>query len=389
MCGTSRVRRLTSPALEFIDNPIRTEYPFHVGKCNLDLAQRPSILRGQYQPLLSPWERRPFAGGCFRLWFIGIIRSMTNIRLGTRGSVLARRQADWTTDALQKLGCDVEIVVIKTSGDFRQDGPIGSIGAPGVFTKELQRTLLDKTIDVAVHSLKDLPTEPLDGLSLGAVPKRGPHRDVFVSNTAKTIDKLPHGCVIGTGSLRRKTQILYRFGDRFRIEDVRGNVETRLRKLDEGRIDALLLAEAGLVRLGLSDRIASFLEPPVFLPAVGQGALGLEIRCGDTETAAVIAPLNDSATFAAVRAERAMLRKLQGGCIAPIAALGTVVNDQLTLLGRILSLDGSKMFEQTASAALSELPESLGIRLAESLLENGADEIINDLVRQRTPNHEP
>ena len=324
--------------------------------------------------------------GCYiaRVWFADTIGFMQNIRLGTRGSVLARWQADWTANALRKHGCGVEIVVITTTGDLKQDGPIANIGAPGVFTKELQRALLDETIDVAVHSLKDLPTEPVDGLSLGAVPKRGPHRDVFVSNTAKAIDELPRNGVIGTGSLRRKTQILYRFGGRFRIEDVRGNVETRLRKLDEGRIDALILAEAGLTRLGFSDRITSFLEPPEFLPAVGQGALGLEVRRGDTETATAIAPLNDPATFAAVLAERAMLRRLQGGCIAPIGAFGIVGNEQFTLRGRILALDGSKMFDQTATATPSEPPEPLGIRLAESLLGSGADKIVDDLIRRRT-----
>ena len=314
---------------------------------------------------------------------------MTNIRLGTRGSTLARWQADWTAGILRKLGCDVKIVVVKTTGDLRQDGPIANIGAPGVFTKELQRALLDKTIDIAVHSLKDLPTEPVDGLSLAAVPSRGPFRDVFVSNTAKTIDKLPNGSVIGTGSLRRKAQILYRFGDRYRIEDVRGNVETRLRKLGEGQIDALILAEAGLARLGLSDRITSLLEPPDFLPAIGQGALGIEIRCGDSQTATAIAPLNDPATFAAVQAERAMLRRLQGGCIAPIAAFGIVENNRLTLHGRILAPDGSKMFERTVSATFAESSETLGIQLAESLLESGADEVVDDLIRQRTTNYEP
>ena len=291
-----------------------------------------------------------------------------NIRLGTRGSILARRQADWTADALCKLGHAVELVVIKTTGDLRQDGPIANIGAPGVFTKELQRALLEQMIDIAVHSLKDLPTESVDGLVLAAVPQRGPYRDVFVSNTAKTIDELPAGCIIGTGSLRRRTQILYRFGDRFRIDDVRGNVETRLRKLDEGRIDALILAEAGLIRLGFSDRIASVLEPPGFLPAVGQGALGIEIRGDDSETKAAIAPLNDLATFAAVSAERAMLRRLQGGCIAPIAALGSVESGQLTLHGRILTLDGAKMYEQTITASPADSPETIGIQLAESLL---------------------
>ena len=305
------------------------------------------------------------------------------IRLGTRGSVLARWQADWTATTLRRLGYNVEIVVIKTSGDAIQDGPIANIGATGVFTKEIQRALLDNVVDIAVHSLKDLPTEPVDGLILGAVPLRGPYRDVFVSQIAKTIEELPKGSVIGTGSLRRKTQILHRFGNRFRIEDIRGNVETRLRKLDDGQVDALVLAEAGLVRLGFSERITSFLEPPDFFPAVGQGALGIEVRNDDSATAAIVEPLNDPTTFAAVLAERAMLRTLQGGCIAPIAALGTVENNCLSLQGRILSADGTKVIQRTATASSTESPESLGVCLAEELLKNGADEIMKEFLLQR------
>ncbi len=301
------------------------------------------------------------------------------IRLGTRGSLLARWQADWTADALRKLGYQVEIVAIKTSGDLYQDGPITNIGAPGAFTKEIQRALLDRTIDIAVHSLKDLPTESVDGLCLGAVPERGPHRDVFVSRTATTIDELPEGSVIGTGSLRRRTQILHRFGNRFRVEDVRGNVETRLRKLDEGQVQALILAEAGLVRLGFADRISSFLEPPDFLPAVGQGALGIEIRKDDSSTAIAVAAINDSPTFDAVCAERALLQTLQGGCLAPIGAFGRQENHRLSLHGRILSTDGSKMYEKTFSADSDESPQSLGIRLAKELLKDGADAIIEQL----------
>ena len=303
------------------------------------------------------------------------------LRLGTRGSVLARWQADWTAVALRRLGYEVEIVFVKTSGDTIQDGPITNIGAPGVFTKEIQRALLDGQVDIAVHSLKDLPTEHVDGLTLGAVPPRGPYRDVFVSQIAPTLGELPDGFVIGTGSLRRKSQILYNFGNRFRIEDIRGNVETRLRKLDAGQVDSLVLAEAGLVRLGFSDRIASFLEPPEFLPAVGQGALGIEIRSDDTVTATAVEPLNDPATFAVVLAERAFLRTLQGGCIAPIAALGTVAENGLILQGRILSADGTKMVQRTIT--LADSPEHLGIRLAEVLLQDGADEIMEQFRLQR------
>lgn len=305
------------------------------------------------------------------------------LRLGTRGSRLARWQADWCAERLGQQGVEVEIVVIQTSGDAVQHEPITRIGAQGIFTREIQRALLRGEIDVAVHSLKDLPTESVDGLMLGAVPPRGPYRDAFLSLRAERLEDLPEKARIGTGSLRRKTQIVNRFGDRFRIDDIRGNVETRLRKLDEGEFDALVLAEAGLVRLGFADRIRSFLEPPFFLPAIGQGALGLEIRSDDPAVAKMISPISDPATFAAVLAERAMLRTLQGGCIAPIAALGSVEENRLTLHGRILSLDGTRLFEATQSCRLNDDPEHLGNALASELLENGADAALEEIKRLR------
>jgi hydroxymethylbilane synthase len=294
------------------------------------------------------------------------------IRLGTRGSTLARWQANWTAERLNEQGIATKIVVIQTSGDLIQNESIVNIGAQGVFTKEIQRALLDNKIDVAVHSLKDLPTENVDGLSLVAVPKRESYRDAFVSPIAGKIEDLPppsrRGAArIGTGSLRRKTQILHYFGDKYHVEDIRGNVETRLRKLEQGEYDALILAEVGLVRLGFAQSIRSFLEPPFFLPAIGQGALGWEIRTNDRRMAELLQPLNDAATFAAVLAERAMLRELRGGCSAPIAALGTVKDFTLTLHGRVLSLDGKQMLDAVQSAPLADDPEILGINVAHEL----------------------
>ena len=242
-----------------------------------------------------------------------------------------------------------------------------NIGAQGVFTKEIQRALLDNVIDIAVHSLKDLPTEDVAGLTLVAVPTRASSRDALVSSIAEKIEELPKGSRIGTGSLRRKMQVLYHFGDKFRVEDIRGNVETRLKKLQRGEYDALILAEAGLDRLGFANVIRSYLVPPLFLPAIGQGALGWEIRSEDRQTAELLLPLTDTSTFAAVRAERAMLRELQGGCSAPIAALGTVEDSTLTLHGRILSLDGKYRFDVVQSAPLSDAPELVGIRVAQEL----------------------
>lgn len=293
--------------------------------------------------------------------------STQTVRIGTRGSVLARWQANWTAEQLQAQGIATEIVVIQTSGDRVQNEPIIAIGAQGVFTKEIQRALLENEIDLAVHSLKDLPTEPVAGLILAAVPKRESYRDAFVSPLAEKIEDLPQGARIGTGSLRRKSQILYYYGDKYRIEDIRGNVETRLRKLAQGEYDALILAEAGLRRLGHADSIRSVLDFPFFLPAIGQGALGWEIRSEDQQTFELLQPFSDVPTFTAVLAERAMLRELQGGCSAPIAALGTVKDSVLTLQGRILSTDGTQMYDAVQSCSADSDPERLGMNVAREL----------------------
>ncbi|MDR2756820.1 MAG: hydroxymethylbilane synthase [Planctomycetaceae bacterium] len=305
------------------------------------------------------------------------------IRFGTRGSILARWQTNWCVNLLKEKNIDSKIVIIETSGDRVPDKSIANIGAQGVFTKEIQSALLRHEIDVAVHSLKDLPTEPVAGLVLASVLKRDSFRDAFLSHKATVIEELPKGSRIGTGSLRRKTQIIYRFGNLFQIDEIRGNIETRLHKLDQGEYNALILSEAGLVRLGLSERICSFLELPFFLPAVGQGAIGLEIRLDDLHTAEQIAPLGDTPTFTAVLAERAMLQKLQGGCIAPIAALGRVEGEMLVLQGRILSLDGKTMFETTLSTPISNDPNSLGIAVANELVKMGADTILDEIRQQR------
>ena len=281
---------------------------------------------------------------------------------------MARWQANWTAEQLKTQGIATATVIIQTSGDLVQNESIVNIGAQGVFTKEIQRALLENKIDIAIHSLKDLPTEQVVGLSLVAVPKRESYRDAFVSLIAENINDLPKGSRIGTGSLRRKTQILHYFGNQYHIEDIRGNVETRLRKLEQGEYDALILAEAGLIRLGLADSIRSVLEPPLFLPAIGQGALGWEIRTDDQQTAELLQPLMDESTFIAVLAERAMLRELRGGCSAPIAALGTVKDSTLNLHGRVLSLDGKKMFNTIQSAPLSDDPALLGKCVARNLL---------------------
>ena len=289
------------------------------------------------------------------------------LRIGTRGSALARWQADWVAARLRESGVGVEIVEIRTAGDESTTEPVRELGAVGVFTKEIQAALLDERIDLAVHSLKDLPTEPISGLELAAVPVRGPYRDAVVCGSSPSLDDLPEGATIGTGSLRRRTQLLYKYPGRFRILEIRGNVDTRLRKVMQGEYDAILLAEAGLVRLGLERHITTILEPPGFLPAVGQGALGLEIRGNDTQTREVVAFLNDPDTFAAITAERAFLKRMEGGCSAPIAAHGTVMDGVLFLHGRVLSLDGREMNECCRFASPEEAQE-LGELVADRLL---------------------
>ncbi|MEX2560577.1 MAG: hydroxymethylbilane synthase, partial [Pirellulales bacterium] len=243
------------------------------------------------------------------------------LRLGTRASPLARWQADWVARELSQQGIEVQMVPLTTHGDQDWGGPIGAIGTQGVFTKAIQRVLLAGEIDLAVHSLKDLPTEPVAGIVLAAVPERGPAGDVLVSSRAESWETLPPQAVVGTGSLRRRAQLWHARSDLV-MHDVRGNVETRLAKLDAGQYDELILAEAGLVRLGLAGRITQILPSSVMLPAVGQGALGIEARQDDSATRGLLAPLNDLATQQAVLAERAMLAALRGGCLAPVAAWG-------------------------------------------------------------------
>jgi len=296
------------------------------------------------------------------------------LRLGTRASALARWQADWVASRLETLGVTVESVPIVTTGDRQRREPVENIGGWGVFTKEIQRALLDGRIDLAVHSLKDLPTEKTGGLCLAAVPKRGPAGDALVSSRHASLDELPKGAVVGTGSLRRRAQLLHVRPD-LRIKEIRGNVDTRLKKLDRGDYDALVLAEAGLRRLGLADRITQPLPTSIVLPAVGQGALGLETRQEDQETRSVVIELHHSATQAAVLAERAMLAALEGGCLAPIGAWGRIDTRRLVLTGRVISTDGAESIATTLTGDPGE-PNRLGRRVAQRLIKQGADRLI-------------
>ena len=297
------------------------------------------------------------------------------LRLGTRASVLARWQADWVAARLRELGRDVELVLVSTRGDREQTQSIGAIGGDGLFTKELQRSLLANEVDLAVHSLKDLPTEPVPGLRLGAVPERGPIGDVLVSRSHVQFADLPAGAVIGTGSQRRRAQLLHVRPDLV-MRDIRGNVETRLRKLHAGDYDALVLAEAGLARLQLDHEITERLPTSLILPAVGQGALGVECRDNDAQTLAAISPLDHRDTHAAVVAEREMLRALSGGCLAPVAAWGRIAPDgQLQLAAAVLSADGQQRLAAEGVSAV-DAAEELGRQVAAELAAQGAGELI-------------
>jgi hydroxymethylbilane synthase len=302
---------------------------------------------------------------------------MTPLRLGTRGSHLAMWQANHIAERLRPViePRPVEIVVIETHGDVIQDRPLAAMGGFGVFTKAIQDALLDGRVDVAVHSLKDLPTIPLPGLELAAVPPRGPTGDAFVSHKHSRFDDLPKGAIVGTSSLRRKAQLLNRRPD-LKIVDLRGNVETRLRKLREQDLDAIVLAQAGLLRLGQGDAISEILDPTWMLPAVGQGAIGLECRTADAETRHFVEAVNDTATWAAVRAERAMLWGLGGGCLVPVGAYTKVEGHLLTIRGAVLSPDGTRKVVDTHRGP-TEQPLNVGAELAARLLSAGARELLN------------
>ncbi len=295
------------------------------------------------------------------------------LRLGTRASALARWQAEWVAAQLRGCGIEIELTPIATTGDRRQEA-IAAFGGEGVFTKEIELALLDGRIDLAVHSLKDLPTAVAAGLCLAAVPERAPAGDVLVSAHAASLAELPEGATIGTGSLRRRTQLLH-FRRDLQMKDVRGNIDTRLRKLAEGAYDALVLAEAGLRRLGLERHITQVLPWEIVLPAPGQGAMALETRADDEPTCRTVAQLDHSPTHAAVTAERTLLATLQAGCLAPVAALGRVEGDRLTLIGRVLGRDGARRIEAADSAAPAEAA-ALGRHVADALLTQGAGELI-------------
>jgi hydroxymethylbilane synthase len=301
---------------------------------------------------------------------------MVPLRLGTRGSPLALWQARFVESHLAPLADPraVELVLIETSGDRDQASALSTMGGFGVFTKAIQDALLANRADIAVHSLKDLPTIPTDGLELAAVPPRGPNGDVFVSRKWRRFDELPSGATVGTSSLRRRAMLLNQRPD-LQLVDLRGNVDTRLRKLDEQNLDAIILAEAGLVRLGLADRITELLNPEWMLPAVGQGAIGLECRATDGASRHLAEGLNDADTWARVTAERAMLAALGGGCLVPIGATSTVADGMLRVRGAVLTADGKRKVVATHSGPAAT-PLAVGQELAAMLFDEGAGELL-------------
>jgi hydroxymethylbilane synthase len=304
------------------------------------------------------------------------------LRIGTRGSLLAKWQAEYVRkQILQACGVDSEIVIIKTSGDKMQQASLAQIGGKGVFTKELEDALLDETIDIAVHSVKDIPTDTPSRLSFPAVCRREDVRDCLVSGSGAGLANLRQGARVGTGSLRRQSQLRHVRPD-LDIRDLRGNVDTRLRKVDSGGYDAVVLAKAGLDRLGWSHRISETLSPDVSLPAVGQGAIAVECRLADTEAAEMVAKLDDPETRTAVIAERALLAALQGGCQVPIGAWARIEREELVLEACVCSVDGAHCIRQRATLPPDQAAV-LGQHVAKLLVDAGAGNILEEVSRQR------
>jgi len=309
------------------------------------------------------------------------------LRIGTRGSALALWQAHWVRDALLRLhpGLAIRLEIIKTTGDKILDSPLSLIGDKGLFTREIEQALLRGDIDLAVHSLKDLPTELPGGLALGAVTEREDVRDVFIPHPRaphRRLSDLESGSAIATGSLRRRAQLLA-MRRKFSVVDIRGNLDTRMRRLEESVWAGMILARAGVVRLGWEEKIGETIDPDVMLPAVGQGALGIEIRNDDASTRELIAVLEHAQTRQATAAERALLRRLEGGCQVPLGTLARFENrsgegPRLVLDGLVASLEGHRVVRGSASGSPDDA-ERIGTRLAEQLLSDGADEILRTI----------
>ena len=304
---------------------------------------------------------------------------MRILRIGTRGSMLAKWQAESVRKKLfAASGVEAEIVIIKTSGDKMQQAPLTQIGGKGIFIKELEEALLEESIDLAVHSVKDVPTDIPSRLMFPAVCRRDDVRDCLVGST---LANLRHGARVGTSSLRRQAQLRHLRPD-LDLRDLRGNVDTRLRKVESGEYEAVMVAKAGLDRLGLSQRISEVLSPEICMPAVGQGAIAVECRLKDTEAGELLAPLDDAETRTAIIAERALLAALEGGCQVPLGAWARIERGEIVLDACVCSVDGLQYVKQRATAPPDQAAQ-LGEHMARVLIEAGAQSILEEVSRQR------
>jgi hydroxymethylbilane synthase len=307
------------------------------------------------------------------------------LRIGTRGSQLALFQANWVKEKLAQAHphLKVTLIKIKTTGDKIQDAPLAKIGGKGLFVKEIEEALIQKRIDLAVHSIKDVPTELPEGLYLSVITKREDPRDVFISKDGIRLKDLPRGAKIGTSSLRRQAQLLH-FRDDFVMIPLRGNLDTRLKKLKTLNLDGIVLALAGVRRLGLEERVTEVIPTEISLPAIGQGALGIETRKGDEEVEETTRFLNDPESSIAISAERAFLKRLGGGCQVPIAAFGRIEDSTLKIDGMVGTIDGKRLIRHHAEGPLDKA-EVLGILLAQILLNKGAREILEEVYKRTSP----
>lgn len=309
----------------------------------------------------------------------------SELKIGTRGSQLALFQANWVKDQLVQTHPDLKVTLmkIKTTGDKIQDAPLAKIGGKGLFVKEIEEALLKNRTDLAVHSIKDVPTEFPKGLHLSVITKREDPRDVFISRDGRMLKELAQGAKIGTSSLRRQAQLL-RFRSDFELIPVRGNLDTRLKKLKTMNLDGIVLAMAGVKRLGLEGEITEILPIEISLPAIGQGALGIETRMDDKDVEGQIRFLNDRDSSVAITAERAFLKKLEGGCQVPIAAYAQRIGATLQIDGLVGTVDGKRLLKHHLEGPIEDA-ESLGIQLAEVLLSQGAKEILDEVYRRTGP----
>ncbi len=305
---------------------------------------------------------------------------MKILKIATRKSPLALWQAEHVKRQLLQAhsDIDVELVSMQTEGDRFLEAPLIAVGGKGLFIKELEQSILNGEADIAVHSMKDVTIDLPDDLALPVIMKREDTRDVFISNNYKQIEDIPDGTVMGTSSLRRQSQVKALHSGII-LKDLRGNVGTRLRKLDEGEYDAIMLAAAGIIRLGLSDRITQLVPHSVLLPAIGQGAIGIECRADDPVVHELILPLNDHDTSLCVQTERAFSRRLYGGCQLPIAGQASITGNKIILHGLVARVDGSEVIKSEQKGSMTDI-DDIGITLAETLLERGGDEILKELV---------